>query len=234
MKDNQSSLIKITLPDKTVVETGKGVSAGEFIKGILSGKKAKEVMLARIDGELRDLSTPLTDDCALEAVFSEGDDALQVLRHTTAHVMAQAVKELFPGARLAIGPAIEHGFYYDFDYEKSFTPNDLEKIESRMREIIKAAIPIVREDVSLSEARRRFDAIGESFKLELLEELDAYGLDTVSLYGQGDFLDLCRGPHLPDTGHIPAFKLTGVAGAYWKGDEKRPMLQRIYGAAFFD
>ena len=237
MENSQSNLIKITLPDKTVIETAKGITAGKFLNGqILSNKKAKKVILVRLDGEMRDLSTPLTDSCTLEAVFPEGDDALKVLRHTTAHVMAQAVKELFPGAKIAIGPAIEHGFYYDFDYEKGFSLQDLEKIEDRMREIVRAALPIDRRDEPLYAARNIYKDAGEPFKLELLDELEAKGVTTVSLYSHGNsfFTDLCRGPHLPHTGHVAAFKLTGVAGAYWKGDEKRPMLQRIYGVAFFD
>jgi threonyl-tRNA synthetase len=241
MENNQSDLIKVTISGRvisdkagSVIEVPTGTAAGEVLGRVLSKKKAKEVILVRLDNELRDLSTLLTDDCTLEAVFAEDEDALQVLRHTAAHVMAQAVKELFPEAKIAIGPAIENGFYYDFGYEKGFVPDDLEKIEARMREIAGQAIPIVRQDVSIADARERFRALGELFKLELLDELEAQGFESVSLYGQAGFLDLCRGPHLPHTGHIPAFKLTGLAGAYWKGDEKRPMLQRIYGAAFFD
>lgn len=243
MENNQFNPLKIIIsgkitPDKTgstiEEEVAAGTAAGEVLRRILGKKWAKEVILARINGELRDLSTPLIDNCTLEPVFKEDDDALQVLRHTAAHVLAQAVKELFPEAKLAIGPAIENGFYYDFGYEKGFTPDDLEKIEARMREIARQAASIVRYDVSIAEARERFKTSGELFKLELLDELEAQGLKSVSLYGQAEFLDLCRGPHLPHTGHVSVFKLTGIAGAYWKGDEKRPMLQRVYGTAFFD
>ncbi|MGQ9744991.1 MAG: threonine--tRNA ligase [Dissulfurimicrobium sp.] len=241
MENNQSDLIKITISGRaisdtagSVIEVTTGTAAGEVLGRVLSKKKAKEVILARLNNELRDLSTLLTDDCTLEAVFPEDEEALQVLRHTAAHVMAQAVKELFPEAKIAIGPATENGFYYDFGYEKGFVQDDLEKIEARMREIVGQAIPIIRQDVSIADARERFKALGELFKLELLDELEAQGFESVSLYGQAGFLDLCRGPHLPHTGHIPAFKLTGLAGVYWKGDEKRPMLQRIYGVAFFD
>ncbi|MGB9711940.1 MAG: threonine--tRNA ligase [Dissulfurimicrobium sp.] len=234
MENSRFDLIKITLPDKTVIEVLKGIAAGEVLEQVLGDREAEKAVLVRIDGVLRDLSVSLTDDCSIEAVFLEGDDVLHVLRHTTAHVMAQAVKELFPGTRIAIGPAIANGFYYDFGYERGFTPDDLDKIEARMREIVSRALPVERREVSLSEARAQFLALGEVFKLELLDELEAQGVESVSLYGQDGFLDLCRGPHLPHTGCISAFKLTGLAGAYWKGDEKRPMLQRIYGTAFFD
>ncbi len=157
------------------------------------------------------------------------EEGLEILRHTTAHVMAQAVKRLFPDAKYAIGPTISDGFYYDFDLEHKFVPEDLPKIEAVMNKIVKENIPLERREVSLDEAKGEFKKLGESYKLELLEEI-AEG--PVSLYGQGDFLDLCRGPHLPSTGRLNAFKLLSLAGAYWRGDEKKQMLQRIYGTAF--
>ncbi len=225
--------ISVTIPDHEVLTVPAGTSAIEVLAQVLSNKKRKQAILARIDGELKDLSTPLEKDCTLEAVFPD-DENLEVLRHTTAHVMAQAVKELFPNVKIAIGPAIDNGFYYDFDYERGFTPEDLEKIEARMNEIVKQALPITRQEMPISEAMDFFQKQGEEYKLELLKDLKAEGESTVSLYSQGDFTDLCRGPHLPDTGKLKAFRLTHLAGAYWKGDEKRPMLQRIYGTAFYD
>ena len=225
--------ISVTIPDHEVLTVPAGTSAIEVLAQVLSNKKRKQAILARIDGKLKDLSTPLEKDCTLEAVFPD-DENLEVLRHTTAHVMAQAVKELFPNVKIAIGPAIDNGFYYDFDYERGFTPEDLEKIEARMNEIVKQALPITRQEMPISDAMDFFQKQGEEYKLELLKDLKAEGESTVSLYSQGEFTDLCRGPHLPDTGKLKAFRLTHLAGAYWKGDEKRPMLQRIYGTAFYD
>jgi len=166
-----------------------------------------------------------------EVSFVEADspEGLEILRHSTSHLMAQAVQELFPGVRVTIGPAIEDGFYYDFDYKESFTPEDLERIEQRMRELVKMDIPVRRKLMERKEAMEFFRKRGELFKVELLAEM---GDQEVSLYQQGEFVDLCRGPHVPSTGRIKAFKLTKVAGAYWRGDERNPMLQRIYGTAF--
>ncbi len=225
--------ISVTIPDHGQVMAARGTPAIDVLAEVLSNKKRKQAILARIDGELKDLSTPIEKDCTLEAVFP-ADDNLEVLRHTTAHVMAQAVKDLFPNVKIAIGPAIDNGFYYDFDYERGFTPEDLEKIESRMNEIVREALPITRKEMAISDALEFFTSQGEVYKAELLRDLEAEGEKTVSLYSQGNFTDLCRGPHLPDTGKLKAFKLTSLAGAYWKGDEKRPMLQRIYGTAFYD
>ncbi len=156
---------------------------------------------------------------------------LDMLRHSTSHVMAQAVRDLFPNAKVAIGPSIENGFYYDFDYEPGFTEEDLGKIENRMKELVKMDIPIVRRMVKKEEAIELFRTMGEDFKVELVEGI---GDSEVSLYTQGNFTDLCRGPHLPSTGKLGAFKLLSLAGAYWKGDEKNKMLTRIYGTAFPD
>lgn len=224
----------LTLPDGQVRIVPRGTTAGTFLAELLGPKRAKRLILVRLNGRLCDLSTPIEENVKVEGVFTGGDHALEVLRHSTAHILAQAVKELFPGVRLAIGPAIENGFYYDFDYQRPFTPEDLERIEARMREIVKAAIPITRQDLSLEEARNRFAANGEKYKVELLDELASQGETGVSIYSQDRFSDLCRGPHLAHTGCIKAFRLLHTAGAYWKGDEKRSMLQRIYGTAFFD
>ncbi len=228
-----TNIIKVTIAGEGTREVNAGTPAIDVLADSLSNKKRKQVILVRIDGELRDVTAPLMADCSIEPVFP-AEDNLDVLRHTTAHVMAQAVQELFSGAKIAIGPAVANGFYYDFDYERGFTPEDLEKIEARMQEIISEAIPVKRKEMPIAEAVDFFRAKSEEYKVELLNDLAKAGEKEVSLYSQGNFTDLCRGPHLPDTGKIKAFKLTHLAGAYWKGDEKRPMLQRIYGTAFYD
>ena len=179
-----------------------------------------------------DLGTKLTGDTILVPVQTDSDEALEILRHSTAHVMAHAVRDLFGNdVKVAIGPAIENGFYYDFLRDEPFSPEDFEKIEQRMAEIASAAHPFVRSEMARSDAIERFKKQGEKYKVELLEDLEE---DTISIYQQGDFIDLCRGPHLPDTSFIKEFKLLRVAGAYWRGDEKNDVLQRIYGTVFFD
>ncbi|MBW1927021.1 MAG: threonine--tRNA ligase [Deltaproteobacteria bacterium] len=234
MPETDTDTITVIFNGRDTVQVASGTPASELLASMLSRNSAKKVILVRIDGELKDISTPLTRDCRMEPVFPGDDDTLEVLRHTAAHIMAQAVKELFPDVQIAIGPAIENGFYYDFDYQRPFTPEDLEKIEARMEEIVKRSQDITRQDVSIDDARKRFEKLGEKYKIEILNELGNQGEKEVSIYSQGEFVDLCRGPHLPHTGHLKAFKLTGLAGAYWKGDETQPMLQRIYGTAFFD
>ena len=185
----------------------------------------------KINGELRELSAEIDAPAELEPVSLDSPEGLQILRHSTAHVMAEAVKDLFPGVKVTIGPAIKNGFYYDFDYERAFEPNDLPAIEKGMAEIIDKDLPFIRSEVPKSEALEFFKSQGEPYKVELIEDIAE---DTVSLYKQGNFTDLCRGPHLPSTGRIKAFHLTTVAGAYWRGDERNPMLSRIYGVAFAD
>jgi threonyl-tRNA synthetase len=189
--------------------------------------KAKVAVAARVQGEVLDLSRPAPDNNAVEWVTSADPDGIEVVRHSTAHIMAAAVKELFPGARITIGPAIENGFYYDFDVETPFTPEDLARIEEKMGEIVRRDLPFTREVVSKEEARKRFPA--EPYKEELLADIPD---ESVSLYAVGDFLDLCRGPHVPSSGRVGAFKLMNAAGAYWRGDSKKRMLTRIYGCAF--
>lgn len=216
------------------MEVEEGKSAGEVLFGVLSKKQRKRLILARVNGELRDLSFRLEGGCDLSPVFIGDEEALEVLRHSTAHLMAQAVKGLYPGVKVAIGPAIEQGFYYDFNTQESFSPEDLSRIEKKMKELSKEVIPIERMEMSIDDAISFFRERGEPYKVELLEDLKRDGAEKVSLYRQGDFVDLCRGPHLPDTGKVRAFKLLNVAGAFWRGDEKREMLQRIYGTAFFD
>jgi len=187
-------------------------------------------LAARFNGEIVDLSRPLDTDGALSPVRPDSPEALEILRHSASHIMAEAVRSLFPGVKVAIGPAIETGFYYDFDYGKAFTPEDLPRIEERMAEIIKQRHPFSRREMSRLEAIGLFTGLGEDYKVELLKDMDD---EVVSIYEQGDFVDLCRGPHIPSTDKAPVFKLLSVAGAYWRGDEKRQMLQRIYGTAFF-
>ncbi|MCA1961003.1 MAG: threonine--tRNA ligase [Desulfomonile sp.] len=189
----------------------------------------RDIVAARFNGAAVDLSAPLTESGRLAFIPVTTSEGLEILRHSASHVMAQAVQELFPGVKITIGPAIEDGFYYDFDSPRPFTPEDLEKIETRMQEIVKSKLDFRRMIMSRNEAIDFFRDKDESYKVELIEALDA---DEVSLYAQGEFTDLCRGPHVPNTGFIKAFKLTKVAGAYWRGDERNPMLQRIYGTAF--
>ncbi len=231
---DQTDIIRVTLPDGTTTDVPKGTTIKNLLLEVLGKGKIKKAIAARLNGRMVDLDTPIEEDSKVEALFPEDEGTLDILRHSAAHVMAQAVKELFPGVKIAIGPAIETGFYYDFDYERPFTPEDLKKIEKRMREIVKKNLPFSRQEMSIEEAQVRFSSMGEDYKLELLKDLGQEGEREVSVYTQGDFVDLCRGPHIPHTGMLKAFKLTGVAGAYWKGDEKNPMLQRIYGTAFFD
>ncbi|NPA93920.1 MAG: threonine--tRNA ligase [Thermodesulfobacteria bacterium] len=227
-------MIKVKLDDGQVVEVEEGKSAGEVLSQQLSKKQRKRLILAKVDGELKDLSYKLEKDCDLAPVFLGDEEALEVLRHSAAHLMAQAVKSIFPEVQVAIGPAIEQGFYYDFNTPQPFSPEDLQKIEKKMKALSKEAHPVERLEMGIDEAISFFKEKNEPYKVELLEELKDEGADKVSLYRQGEFVDLCRGPHLPDTGKVSAFKLLSVAGAFWRGDENREMLQRIYGTAFFD
>jgi threonyl-tRNA synthetase len=197
----------------------------------LQAKGLDRVVAVKVNGENRDLVSSLEEQAELEPVDVESPEGLETLRHSTSHVMAMAVKDLFPGVKVTIGPAIENGFYYDFDYERPFRDEDLARIQEKMAEIIKANLPFERKEISAQEALDFFKNQGEEYKVELIRDL---GVDKVSLYRQGTFTDLCRGPHLPSTGKIKAFHLTKVAGAYWRGDERRPMLSRIYGVAFAD
>ena len=224
--------ITIQLPDGTTREYPAGVTSMEIAQSIGEGL-ARQTVAAKVDGELVDVQKNIDNDAQVELVTLASDEGLEVYRHTAAHVMAQAVKDLFgKEVQVTIGPAVKDGFYYDFYCENhTFTPEDFERIEARMKEVIKENLPIVRSEMSSDDAIALFKEMGEDFKVELIEDL---GAETVSLYRQGDFVDLCRGPHLPSTGKLKAFKLTSVAGAYWRGDEKREMLQRIYATAFPD
>ncbi len=220
---------RIHLKDQLTREVeAKPIPAKEALRH-LHVANLEKVIAVKIDGEHRDLSTLIDSEVELEPIFLESEEGLEILRHSTSHVMAMAVKELFPGAKVTIGPAIENGFYYDFDYERPFREDDLPKIEEKMKEIVKANLPFKRSEMRAEEAIALFKDEGEDYKVEIIEDL---GEERVSLYTQGTFTDLCRGPHLPSTGRIKAFRLTKVAGAYWRGDEKRAMLSRIYGVAF--
>ena len=224
-----SAPITVTFPDGTTRSFPRGVTGAE-IAAAIAKSLAKSAMVVEVDGEIQDLSRPILHDAKVRLIRSEDPEALAVIRHDCAHVMAEAVQGLFPGTQVTIGPAIENGFYYDFFRNEPFSTDDLARIEARMAEIVKAAKPFVRQEVSRDEARARFDALGEQFKLELLDAIPAG--EPVTLYHQDGWFDLCRGPHGPSTGKIGAFKLTKVAGAYWRGDSRNPQLQRIYGTAF--
>lgn len=221
----------LKLPDGSELSVDNGISAGEAIKKI-SEKLFKKAVAAELSGEMLDLHSAITRDGEFRAITLNDPEGREVLRHSAAHVMADAVQQLYPEAKVAIGPAIEKGFYYDFDYAPGFHPDDLPAIEDKMKEIIKANHAFVREEVSRDKAISLFNGMGENYKVELIQDLPEG--ETISLYRHGDFVDLCRGPHLPGTGLVRAFKLNRVAGAYWRGDERNPMLQRIYGAAFPD
>ena len=224
--------ITVSIPEGETKTLPAGVSAQDALKELVSNKQRKQAVAVMCNGEPFDLSAPLTADAVLEPITMKSDEGLHILRHSSAHIMAQAVKELFgQNVKVAIGPAIEDGYYYDFDREISFTPDDFEAIEKKMAEIVKARQPFERREMPVAEAIEFFDKQGEIYKVELLKDMDA---DTVSLYQQGEFIDLCRGPHIPDTSWLKSFKLLRVAGSYWRGDEKNPMLTRLYGTAFFD
>lgn len=224
-------MVKVKLPDGAVREYAAGVTVEE-VAGSISPGLRKNAVVGRLDGVVVDLNTPIVNDVDLEIITLDHDDGLAVMRHSTAHLMAQAIKRLFGGAnvKLGIGPVIEDGFYYDIDMEQSITPEDLTRIEAEMARIVKENLPIVRREVSREEALRIYEEIGDPLKLELIRDLP--GDSVITIYDQGEFFDLCRGPHVPSTGRIKSFKLLSVAGAYWRGDSKNKMLQRIYGTAF--
>jgi len=219
--------VSISLPNESTKLFPAGVTAGEVLQA--SGLRANDVVAARIDGRIVDLSAKIEKDASVSAVTLDSEEGREVLRHSASHVLASAVKKLHPAAKLAIGPPIEDGFYYDFDVAEPFTPEDLQQFERVMHEIVAADIPFEREEIPISTARKMFKKMGESYKVELLDEIED---KTVTIYRHDDFVDLCRGPHLPSTGMIRAFTLLSVAGAYWRGDERNRMLQRIYGTAF--
>jgi len=220
------------MPDKATLSLPVGTNVRDAIGAWDQGVLASAVA-AHVKGRPVDLSSALLESAAVSIITASSREGLQILRHSTAHVMAQAVQDVFRGVQIAIGPTIEDGFYYDFDYEESFTPDDLEKIDARMREIIAADHVFQRREFSREDALALFEGRGEKYKVELINDLPADVL-TVSIYNQGDYLDLCRGPHIYSTGAIKATKLLNIAGAYWRGDERNKMLQRIYGTGFAD
>jgi len=221
--------IKVTLKDGSVKEFAAGSTLLEIAKGI-SQKLGKQALLAVVDGVNKDLSDKLEHDAAVEFVTPDTPEGLHAIRHTCAHVMAQAIQHLFPDVKFAIGPAIANGFYYDLDSEHTFTPEDLQAIEKEMAKIVKQNIPLQRAEIPRSEALAMFAAKDEKYKVELINDLPEDAI--ISTYTQGDFTDLCAGPHCSSTGRVKAFKLQSIAGAYWRGNEKNKMLQRIYGTAF--
>ena len=224
-----SQFIHITLPDGT----RKQVPAGCTVRDALTpagGRLDANVLAAKVDGESVDLSRLLDHDASIEPLTFESAEGREVYRHSSTHIMAQAVKEVFPNAQLTIGPALDEGFYYDFAFERPFTPEDLEKIEARAQEIMKRGLAVTRSELSKQDAIKFFQNRGETYKVELIQGFDDQS--PISLYSQGEFVDLCRGPHLPTTGHVGAFKLLSTGGAYWRGDERNPMLQRVYGTSF--
>ena len=222
-------IVEVLLPDGTPQSYPKGTLPKDILADPALRANMDEVATAKVDGVMLDLQAPLTRGGALEWVDMSSREGIEVLRHSTSHVMAQAVQSLFPGTKITIGPAIRDGFYYDFDSDQTFSPEDFPRIEAKMKEIIDRDLPIIRKAVSRDDAMHIFQERGEPYKKELIEDIPD---NEVTLYQQGDFIDLCRGPHLSSTGKIRAFKLTSVAGAYWRGDERNKMLQRIYGTAF--
>ena len=221
--------VKIILPDGSSKEYAAGTTLGEAVKQ-LSNSLAKKVLAANVNGELTDLREELVDGSEVAFLTFEEDGGKHTLRHTASHILAQAVKRLWPEAKLAIGPAIDKGFYYDIDMEHTLTPEDLGKIEKEMSRIVKENLPITKSVMSRQEAIEFFKSKNEDYKVELIEDLPEDAV--ISCYAQGDFIDLCAGPHVASTGKVKAFKLQSIAGAYWRGDEKNKMLQRIYGTAF--
>ncbi|HQS99748.1 MAG: threonine--tRNA ligase [Hydrogenophilales bacterium 16-64-46] len=224
-------MVNVTLPDGSVRQFESAVTVSEVAASIGAGL-AKAALAGKVDGKLVDTSHRIEADATLAIVTARDADALDLIRHDAAHVMAQAVQELYPGTQVTIGPAIEDGFYYDFARETPFTPEDLVAIEKRMDEIVKRDLPIVREVWEREAAKKTFAAMGEDYKVQIIDDIIAPG-EELSVYRQGDWFDMCRGPHLPSTGKLPkAYKLMKLAGAYWRGDSKNPMLQRIYGTAW--
>jgi len=228
MSDASCASVRVRMEEQITIVLPGGVK-----RSIPKGSKLQELadeeaVAAQVDGSLVDLSRTVDRDASVSFISARSKKGLEILRHSAAHVMAQAVKDLFPKVKLTFGPSTDAGFYYDFDYDRTFTPEDLEMIEKKASEIIQQNFPFIRKEVSKDEARKTFQEMGETYKLEHLEELP----DRVSLYRQGTFLDLCEGPHLPSTGRIKAFKLLNVSGTYWRGDARNQVLQRIYGTAF--
>ncbi|TAH84032.1 threonine--tRNA ligase [Bacillus subtilis] len=225
-----SDMVKITFPDGAVKEFAKGTTTEDIAASISPGLKKKS-LAGKLNGKEIDLRTPINEDGTVEIITEGSEEGLQIMRHSTAHLLAQAIKRIYKDVKFGVGPVIENGFYYDVEMDEAITPEDLPKIEKEMKKIVNANLPIVRKEVSREEAKARFAEIGDDLKLELLDAIPEG--ETVSIYEQGEFFDLCRGVHVPSTGKIKEFKLLSLAGAYWRGDSKNQMLQRVYGTAFF-
>lgn len=223
-------MIQVTLKGGEVRQYEAGTTAGEVAKNLGTGLY-KAACACKINGETKDLRTPLTQDCELAILTFDDPDGKRAFRHTASHILAQAVKRLYPGTKLTIGPSIENGFYYDFDSDTPFTTEDLVKLEAEMKKIVKEALPLEHFELSPEEAIKLMEEKGEPYKIELIQEHAGKG-EPISFYRQGEFVELCAGPHVPDTGRIKAFKLTSCTGAYWRGDSNNKMLQRVYGTAF--
>ncbi|MDO8226194.1 threonine--tRNA ligase [Bacillus cabrialesii] len=225
-----SDMVKITFPDGAVKEFAKGTTTEDIAASISPGLKKKS-LAGKLNGKEIDLKTPINEDGTVEIITEGSEEGLQIMRHSTAHLLAQAIKRIYKDVKFGVGPVIENGFYYDVEMEEAITPEDLPKIEKEMKKIVNANLPIIRKEVSREEAKARFAEIGDDLKLELLDAIPEG--ETVSIYEQGEFFDLCRGVHVPSTGKIKEFKLLSLAGAYWRGDSNNQMLQRVYGTAFF-
>ncbi|MCY9368660.1 threonine--tRNA ligase, partial [Bacillus spizizenii] len=225
-----SDMVKITFPDGAVKEFAKGTTTEDIAASISPGLKKKS-LAGKLNGKEIDLRTPINEDGTVEIITEGSEEGLQIMRHSTAHLLAQAIKRIYKDVKFGVGPVIENGFYYDVEMEEAITPEDLPKIEKEMKKIVNANLPIVRKEVGREEAKARFAEIGDDLKLELLDAIPEG--ETVSIYEQGEFFDLCRGVHVPSTGKIKEFKLLSLAGAYWRGDSNNQMLQRVYGTAFF-
>ncbi|MEC5228481.1 threonine--tRNA ligase [Bacillus inaquosorum] len=225
-----SDMVKITFPDGAVKEFAKGTTTEDIAASISPGLKKKS-LAGKLNGKEIDLRTPINEDGTVEIITEGSEEGLQIMRHSTAHLLAQAIKRIYKDVKFGVGPVIENGFYYDVEMDEAITPEDLPKIEKEMKKIVNANLPIVRKEVSREEAKARFAEIGDDLKLELLDAIPEG--ETVSIYEQGEFFDLCRGVHVPSTGKIKEFKLLSLAGAYWRGDSNNQMLQRVYGTAFF-
>src|SRR3954447_20648742 len=221
----------VELPDGSKREVQDGATVADVAASIGKGL-AKAAIAGKINGKTVDVYAKVPDGAKIEIVTPKSEAGLDTIRHSTAHLMAMAVQELFPGTQVTIGPVIENGFFYDFGTDRPFTDDDLRLIEEKMSEIVKRDLPVRREELSRDEAIATFEKLGENYKVEIIKGIP--GDEPLSVYRQGEWFDLCRGPHVPSTGRLGAFKLTSVAGAYWRGDERNPMLQRIYGTAWAD
>jgi len=229
-----ADVVKVTLPDGSAKEVARGTTILEFVRAQIGAGLAKAAYFAKLDGAAVDLSRALDRDARLEVVTTRSPEALEVARHDAAHVMASVVQRLYPGTQVTIGPSIEDGFYYDFARDQGFTPEDLERIEQATNGAIAQDHAFAREEVSMDEALRLFEGLGEKYKVEIVRDIAAKGATTLTLYRHGDWVDFCLGPHGPSTKRIGVVKLLSVAGAYWRGDSRNAMLQRIYGTSFFD